>query len=49
MLVTYRDLDNPDVKRRIPHKKRALQYGIKVVESDELCKLKEHLEKWIAE
>ena len=49
MLVTYRNLDSEDTKKRKPHTRRARQYGIEVVEGDELRRLKEHLEKWIAQ
>ena len=49
MLVTYRNLDSYDKKNRKPHKKRAAEYGIKIVEGAELRNLKAHLEKWIAE
>ena len=42
MLVTYKNLD-------IPHKIRAAELRIRVVEGNELRNLKSHLEKWIAE
>jgi hypothetical protein len=49
MLVTYHNLDKPDRQNRKPHKKRAADFGIKVVERGDLRNLKNHLEKWIAE
>jgi hypothetical protein len=46
MLVSYRDLDRSN---KTPHKKRAKEYGIKVVQKDDLRNLKNLLEQWIAE
>jgi hypothetical protein len=50
MLVSYRNIDNISKNERLyQHKKRADEYKIRVVQSEELINLKNHLEKWIAE